>query len=683
MSDNSILFAGNAIKLTRLDNDFLDLQFDLKGESVNKLNRVTLQELASAMAAIEAEPGVAGLLISSAKPYFIVGADIGEFSELFSKPADDIHSTIMSTHALLNRLEDLPFPSVCAINGLALGGGFEVCLACDFRVMADTAAVGQPEVNFGIFPGYGGTVRLPRLIGLDLAAEWIATGRNQDAAAAIAAGAVDAVVAPASLRDAAIDVLQKCVDCTFDYRYYRERKIVPVSLSDDELQYALYSSRGLVASMGPSLNTAPMKAIDVMEAHARLSRDEAQDAEARAAAEIAGTSVAQALVANFNREQALEKHIAEQIGAAAPPQRAAVVGAGVMGGGIAYQSAMKNIPVLIKDIEQAGIDLALKTCSGTAARRVAKGRLSPEKMAAILNAIQPTLSYSEFGNVDIVVEAVAEVVGVKKTVLAEIEAAVSNDTIIASNTSTISITELGRDLERPDKFCGMHFFNPVQRMPLVEVIRGEKTSDETVARVAAYAVAMGKKPIIVRDCPGFLVNRLLFPYFIAFSELLRDGARIDAVDKAMRGFGWPMGPGQLLDVVGLDVVQHSSSVLAEGYPDRMVIDAGGPFEALYEAGRLGQKSGQGFYQYKPDSRGRSRAAADDTVYDLFELRSTSAAGLGREEIIDRLMQPMCEEAQRCIEENIVDSAEAVDLGMIYGAAFPGARGGPLAYGTNQ
>jgi 3-hydroxyacyl-CoA dehydrogenase/enoyl-CoA hydratase/3-hydroxybutyryl-CoA epimerase/enoyl-CoA isomerase len=679
MNDASMLFDGDGVTLRRLDDRLAELAFDLKGESVNKLNAVVSGELGQVLDLLEAGDGIRGLLLTSGKRYFIVGADLGEFTELFARPAESILGTLLRTHRLLNRLEDLPFPTACAINGLALGGGFEVCLACDYRVMAATAAVGQPEVNFGIIPGYGGTVRLPRLIGADLAAEWIAKGRNQVANAALAAGAVDVVVAPALLREAALDVLARCLDGTFDFRKQRARKIEPLSLDDDELEFACYSSRVQVAAMEPSLNTAPQIAIDVIRSHARLPREPAQEVEARAAVELARTSAAGALISNFHKEQALEKRVAELIGNVAKPGKAAVVGAGVMGGGVACQAAMNGFPVILKDIEQSRINLALENCGAYAARRVEKKRLRPAEMAAILNRIVPARSYAEFADADIVVEAVAENADIKRAVLAEIEAVIGGNAIVTSNTSTISISRLAGGLARPENFCGMHFFNPVHSMPLVEVIRGEHTSDETTARVAAFAVALGKKPIIVRDCPGFLVNRILFPYFMALSDLLREGARIEYVDAAMRGFGWPMGPAQLLDVIGLDVVQHSSAVLAEGYPDRMAIPVDGPIEALFNAGRFGRKSGQGFYGYRADARGRQHAQPDDGVYSLFERRSEAAIRLSASEIVERMMLPLCNEALRCANEGVVEAPEVVDLGMIYGAAFPRVHGGPLGY----
>src|SRR5690606_16504107 len=275
--------------------------------------------------------------------------------------------------------------------------------------------------------------------------------------------------------------------------------------------------------------------------------------------------------------------------------------------------------------------------------------------------------------------AVAESLKVKNAVLDEIERATPSGTVIVTNTSTLSVSTLAERLERPQEFCGMHFFNPVQQMPLVEIIRGEQTSEETVARVVAFTLALGKKPVVVGDCPGFVVNRLLFGYFMAFFDLLTNGARVERIDKTLRGFGWPMGPGQLLDVIGLDVVQHALPVIIEGYPDWMVTESSGIVAALFGAARFGQKSGKGFYEYQTDTGGRSRARPDDSVYELFDVRSNDAAGLSDDEITERLMIPMCMEAARCVEEGVVETAADVDVSMVYGAGFPPARGGPLSF----
>jgi len=292
------------------------------------------------------------------------------------------------------------------------------------------------------------------------------------------------------------------------------------------------------------------------------------------------------------------------------------------------------------------------------------------------------LTYGDVANSDIVVEAVVENVKVKKSVLAELEDVVSEGTILASNTSTISITELATATKHPERVCGMHFFNPVPMMPLVEVIRGEKTSDKAIATTVAYALAMGKKPIVVNDCPGFLVNRVLFPYLNAFEKLVNDGADFMHIDKAMEAFGWPMGPAYLLDVVGIDIAMHGSAVMAEGFPERMKIDFNTATEAMFKAGRLGQKTGSGYYRYEPDKRGKPQKKIDQDAIALVNKESSAirnADEFSDDEIVERMMLSLCLEVVRCMQDKIVDSPAAADMSLIWGIGFPPFRGGALRY----
>ena len=330
-------------------------------------------------------------------------------------------------------------------------------------------------------------------------------------------------------------------------------------------------------------------------------------------------------------------------------------------------------------IAQAGLDLGLSEANKLLSKRVARGRLSPEKMGEVLNSIDPTLSYEGFDSVDIVVEAVVENPKVKHAVLAETEKHIREDAILASNPSTISISYLAEALQRPENFCGMHFFNPVHMMPLVEVIRGEKTSDETVGTLVAYAQKMGKTPIVVNDCPGFLVNRVLFPYFGGFGMLMRDGADFQTVDKVMQKFGWPMGPAYLMDVVGIDTGVHAAQIMADGFPERMQYDFKEVSTLMFENERYGQKNGVGFYKYEQDKKGKTQKVVDEKTYELIKPHVADTKEFDAEEIIARMMIPMCTETVRCLEDNIVGSAAEADMAMIYGIGFPPFRGGPLRY----
>ena len=295
----------------------------------------------------------------------------------------------------------------------------------------------------------------------------------------------------------------------------------------------------------------------------------------------------------------------------------------------------------------------------------------------MLNAIQPALSYGEFSQVDLVVEAVVENPKIKMAVLTEVEGQVTDDTIITTNTSTISVDLLSSALKRPENFCGMHFFNPVHLMPLVEVIRAKTSSEQAIATTVAYAQSMRKTPIVVNDCPGFLVNRILFAYFGGFSKLVADGGDFMAIDKALERFGWPMGPAYLLDVVGMDTGKHAAGVMAEGFPDRMGSDGKTIIDALFDANRYGQKNGKGFYKYEMDRRGKPQKLPDPDVAAVIDSVQSAKADISAEDMVDRLMIPMCIEAARCLEDNVVSAAFEVDMGLVYGVGFPPFRGGAL------
>ncbi|MFP4136817.1 MAG: fatty acid oxidation complex subunit alpha FadB [Halomonas sp.] len=683
-----MIYQGNAITVERGDDDIATLTFDLKEESVNKLSSAVITELEEAVTALRGEPGLEGLLLESAKEAFIVGADITEFQAMFGKGADFLESMLMRVHGIFNAIEDLPFPTVTAINGLALGGGCEVLLTTDFRVMAEEAQIGLPETKLGILPGWGGCVRLPRLIGADNAIEWIAGGTQNKADAALKMGAVDAVVPGEALESAARDILARAIAGELDYRARRAEKRQPLKLGPIEQMMAFETAKGYVKGKAGPHYPAPVEAIKVIQKGAGEERGRAQAIEAKAFARLAMTEVAFNLVGLFMSDQVVKKKGGRYEKQASPVRQAAVLGAGIMGGGIAYQSASQGTPILMKDIKEEAIESGLKESRKLFAKQVERGKLSNEQMAEKLSNIRPTLSYGDFGHVDLVVEAVVENPKVKAAVLAEVEAEVGEEAILASNTSTISITRLAESLRRPENFCGMHFFNPVHRMPLVEVIRGEKTGEAAVAATVAYARAMGKTPIVVNDCPGFLVNRVLFPYFGGFSRLMEQGADFQRVDKVMETFGWPMGPAYLLDVVGLDTAVHAGEVMAEGFPERMGSlggDAKGEGESksaiqvMFENDRLGQKNARGFYAYEEDRKGKPKKVIDEAAVELVRGVAKESREFSDDEIIARMMVPLCLEVVRCLEDGIVGSAAEADMALIYGIGFPPFRGGALRY----
>lgn len=675
-----MLHKGPAFSAEALGDGIVELKFDLAGESVNKLNQVALRDFAAATQAIAKDGSVKGVVVTSGKAVFIVGADITEFGAMFAAGEEGIARSVLEVNRMLSAFEDLPVPTVVAINGVCLGGGLELALAADYRVMSTAASVGFPEVKLGIFPGFGGSVRMPRIIGVDNAVEWICSGADKKPDAALKDGAVDAVVAPEQLREAAIAMLKQCIAGKLDWKGRRATRLAPIKLNKMEMTMAFTSSMAVVGAQAGPNYPAPMLAIKNMQEAATLGRDAALEVEAKYFAKAALTPQANALIGVFLADQGVKKAAgAWEKKSKKEIKQAAVLGAGIMGGGIAYQAAYKGTPIVMKDIRDEALALGMNEAGKLLSKQVEKGRMTPAKMSETLGRIRPTLNYGDFGSVDIIIEAVVENAKVKKVVLAEVEGLVRDDTIIASNTSTISISLLAEGLKRPQNFVGMHFFNPVNMMPLVEVIRGRQSSEEAVAATVKLASRMGKSPVVVNDCPGFFVNRVLFPYFAGFHMLLRDGADFQAVDKAMEKFGWPMGPAYLMDVVGMDTAVHAADVMAEGFPDRMQHDWKNTTQVLVANQRLGQKNGKGYYVYAPDKKGKPKKSPDPATHDLIKDVVAARKEFTPEEIVARCMVPMVNEVARCLEEKIVASPYEADMALLYGIGFPPFRGGACRY----
>ncbi|MEP1448627.1 MAG: fatty acid oxidation complex subunit alpha FadB [Paraglaciecola sp.] len=675
-----MIYEGKSLKVNLLQDGIAELVFDAPG-SVNKFDQQTVADLDAATQALAANSDVKGVVVRSAKSTFIVGADITEFTGLFDLPDEEVLTWVAKTSQVFDRFEDLPFPTIAAVNGFALGGGCEMALACDLRVADTSASIGLPEVKLGLMPGFGGTVRLPRLIGADNALEWMTTGRDRKAAKALKEGAVDAVVAPEKLSDAAISMLKDAISGDLTWQARRDEKKAPLQLNQNEAMMSFSTAKAMVAAQAGKHYPAPHMMVETISKAAGLDRDGALKLENQGFAILAKTDAAKAQVGIFLADQLVKGKGKKQAKAAQKAiKQTAVLGAGIMGGGIAYQSAVKGTPVIMKDINQAALDLGLKEAATILGKGMQRGKVDATKMATTLNNITPTLEYSAIKDVDLVIEAVVENPKVKGIVLAETETHVADDAIICSNTSTISINQLAESLQKPERFCGMHFFNPVHKMPLVEIIRGEKTSEDTISAVVAATLKMGKTPIVVNDCPGFLVNRVLFPYFAGFSKLVMDGADFVAVDKVMEKiFGWPMGPAFLLDVVGMDTADHASSVMSDGIPQRMQKIANDPVTLLYKAERFGQKNGKGFYNFSLDKRGRPAKVAAPEAYELFAPHCADKRDFDKDEIIARVMIPMANEAIRCLEEGIVASAAEADMALLYGLGFPPFKGGIFRY----
>ena len=668
------MFTGESIRVAIAAQGIAELCFDARDGAVNKLDRRTIDELQAATAIIRGVHALRGVLVTSAKEAFIVGADIFEFPGLFAQAPARIEAFVRQANGVFAAFEDLDVPSVTALNGLALGGGLEVALASDARVMSEAAQVGLPEVSLGLFPGFGGTVRLPRIAGAAAAVDWIGTGKPQSAQRALAAGVVEKLAAPTAVRQAAIEVLESLMR-SGEWRARRQRRHGPFSADS---RVFLEAKRALAPAAAHQ--PAALAAVELMERAAGSVRDQALRLESAAFAQIAKTQAAASLIQLFINDQAIRKKAKEYARAAPKARRVVILGAGIMGGGIAYTAAARGAAVTMKDIRQEALDAGIAEARRLLSKQVDSGRMQPEQAGQVLAAIRPTLDYRDLGDVDFVVEAVVENLAVKKSVLAEVEQRVGVETVLASNTSSLSISEMAGALRRPASFVGMHFFNPVPQMPLVEVIRGSRTGEQAVAAAVGFASALGKTPIVVQECPGFLVNRILMPYMLGFLRAVRDGADYLEIDRVMEAFGWPMGPAYLQDVVGMDTLLHVLETVSAGFAERMRCDFPHAVELLVGNNRLGQKNGVGYYRYESDPKGRPRKAADASTATLLAgIQTGGGRTFTDQELLDRLMLPLIIEAARCLEEGIAASAGEVDTSLVLGLGFPRHAGGPLKY----
>jgi len=616
----------------------------------------------------------AAIIISEKKGTWIAGADIDQFKD-FRSPADG-ETASREGQKLLNRLERLVIPTVAAIDGAALGGGLETALACTYRIATDSSRtkLGLPEVNLGIIPGAGGTARLPRLIGLAGALDLMLTGKQLDGRRARSAGVVDEVVpAPVLLREAK-RAAKALADRTLKPKGARRRGSPKMAENLPGLRgFILRKARQGVMSKTHGLYPAPLKLLEVIDRGLDKPVDAALELEAKAFGELAVTPEARALVHLFFTSTAAKND--PPVPEGTKPRdidHVAVVGAGFMGAGIAAVSAESGIEVRLKDVKPEAAAKGLKTARDTLVKRARRKKLKPFQITAITDRVEATAEYTGFHTADIVVEAVFEEVSLKHGVIREIEQHIGADTVLGSNTSTIPITTLAEASAHPEHVIGLHFFSPVDKMPLLEIITHPGTAPWVTATSHAYGKKIGKTPIIVNDSPGFFANRILSPYMAEAALLLDEGVRIDDIDRAMTSWGYPVGPITLYDEVGLDVAQKAGKIMAQAFADRMKPSA--VIEKMTADGRLGRKNGKGFFKYGEDGK---KTEVDEAVYAL--IGAPPAKPVERREIQDRLGLMMVNEAVRTLEEGVLHSARDGDVGAVMGIGFPPFRGGPFWY----
>ncbi len=671
-------------EFTERENGVAFLKFDTPNQKINILSTEVMTELNNWLDELPTYTGIKALVIHSGKEdNFIAGANIEEIKDI-TDPEEGAEKARQG-QAIFQKLHDLPFPVIAVIQGACVGGGLELALACHFRLarIHPKTRIGLPEVKLGILPGFGGTQRLPRLIGIQRALKLILTGNLVDARYAGRLGIVDKVLPtdyPFSFMGAAAEEFALSVQQSF-YRAAYERKRNAKRLHAIFLESNPFGRRILFeqARKGVLRQTrghypAPLKALEAVEKGYGRPLQEGLEIEARLLGELVVTDVCKNLISVYYLNEALKKDPGVDKAKVAPREvkHVGLLGAGVMGGGIAQLCAYHDLPVRMKDINLEAVDLGMKRAEEVFLKAVQRKKLNRRDMKRKLSLISGTTDYSGFQPCDFVIEAVVENMEVKKQVFKEVEQKVSEDAILASNTSSLSITEIATAVKKPERVIGFHFFNPVHRMPLIEVIRGEKTSDQATVTSVAFAKKLGKVPIVVKNSPGFLVNRILGPYMNEAVVILEEGAKIDEIDRAMLDFGMPMGPLNLFDEVGLDVAQKVAHIMQEAFPDR-----GEPskvIERMVADGRLGKKSRRGFYLYEEKGK-----RVDAAVYTLLADLIRSDGVPSKEVIQDRLVMIMLKEAILCLEEGIVRRPRDVDAGMIFGTGFPPFRGGLLRY----
>jgi 3-hydroxyacyl-CoA dehydrogenase / enoyl-CoA hydratase / 3-hydroxybutyryl-CoA epimerase len=664
----------NSFSLQVRDDQIGIITMDIAGESMNVLKAAFADEISQLLSEIKANSQLKGLVFISGKPdSFIAGADIAMLDDC--KTAAEAEAIARMGQQMFDQLEQLKIPLIAAINGPCLGGGLELAMACHGRVATSDSrtVLGLPEVQLGLLPGSGGTQRLPRLVGLQKALDMMLTGKQLRAAQAKKAGLVDEVVPGSILLDAAIKRALKGKPKRDLPALNLVGKVLERTAVGRNILFSQARKQALKKTQGNY--PAPLKIIDVVKTGVDSGTAAGLAAEAKAFGELCMTSESAALRSLFFATTQMKKESGAGDVKPNKVQKAAVLGGGLMGGGIANVTATKaGVAVRIKDINAQGISNALKYSYALLQKKFKRRFISKAEMQKQMSLITGTTDYSGFHDVDIVVEAVFEDLALKQNMVADVEQHCSETTVFASNTSSLPIGQIAAKAIRPENVIGLHYFSPVDKMPLVEVIAHETTSTQTIATTVAFARKQGKTPIVVKDGAGFYVNRILALYMNEAANILLEGEPVEKIDKALVKFGFPVGPMTLLDEVGIDVGAKISPILAQELGERFVAPAA--FDKLLADGRKGKKTEKGFYLYgKAVAKGKKQV--DDSVYTV--LGVTPAPRLNSDEISSRCVAQMLNEAVRTLEEGIIASARDGDIGAIFGIGFPPFLGGPFRY----
>lgn len=645
-------------------------------ERVNAISALFMEEFLNILENVESNKSIRGLIIESSKPgIFVVGADINWLQTL--KTPENCAAFAVAAQVPFTRLEDLNLPTVAAINGICLGGGLELALACRWRVAADHGAVqiGLPEVKLGVIPGGGGTQRLSAWTGIKNALDLACSGKSVKPAEALKLGIIDALFPPEALAEAAVDFLREKIRSGEDYRRTWHRDDYRYGLSEEE-QDAGWQKNLFEASRQVTLKKtkghvrAPMKIIDAVEAGATQGFRAGLQREQAVFAEVLCSPEAKCLIDLFLMQNAMTKVYGSTDRSIKPAdiKMVGVLGAGLMGSGIVHSIIASGRKAVIKDVSDEALNRGVQSIRGIIEQGIKKGKMTEDKAREILSLLQVTNSYEEFRDVDMVIEAVFEDMDLKHKTIQEVEQYIPERAILASNTSSLAITDLAKVSKRPEQLIGMHYFSPVNRMPLLEIIKGKQTAEKTTVTAVALAHATRKLPIVVNDGYGFYTTRIVATYLIEALRCLNDGADVETLDDVLVEYGMPVGPITLLDEVGHDVGAHVLTIMQKVFPVRFSDEL---TKVTVKDGRLGRKNGRGFYLYT----GGKKQGVDESVYPLFKSRKTTV--LSREEIQDRVMMNLLNEVGFCIGEGIVTNPLDVEMGLIFGIGFPGFRGGPL------